>query len=84
MFQRLYKWIRRRIRCFVWTQFNADTEGLLVEVFSDRNGANFPADDANHDALIALDQFGLSLLIAVQNAADEVSPAVSLIYSLLQ
>jgi hypothetical protein len=61
--------------------FNDNTESLLVKIISDRRVSQRPADDAHYGAIIALDQFSLSLPIAAPNAADEIGPAASPIHS---
>jgi hypothetical protein len=61
--------------------FKDDTEALLIEIISERGGANFPANNTHYDRTITLDQFNLSLPIARPNAADEFRYSVNLAYS---
>jgi hypothetical protein len=53
----------------------------LVKIIGDSRVPKRPADDAHYGAIIALDQFSLSLPISAPNAADEIGPAASLIHS---
>src|SRR5262245_21860913 len=51
--------------------FKDNTEALLIEIISERCGANIPANYTHYDRTITLDQFNLSLPIARPNTADK-------------
>ena len=61
--------------------FKDDTEAFLVKVISERGVTNFLTDNTLYNTIIGLDQFSLSLPVAGPNAADEIGPSVSLVYS---